>query len=170
MKRIYLLLSILILLGALFGCGKQPKTEIVAPVTYYYHNDLEQKDDFSNVFVAETRESVQFQEDLVALLNDYLTGPESEGLINPFPAGLEIISFAESGDTANIQLNDKIGTLSGIDLTMACSCLSLTVFDMTECDYVQISAENVLLSEQSFLTFSRESMVLRDETPLPTEN
>lgn len=170
MKRITLSIMILSLFISLYGCGQTPEPDVVMPTSFYYHTDLDSKEDFNDIFIAEIREGVQYQNDHILLLNSYFSGPESENLVNPFPSGLEAVSFETKGDTAYVVLSEKIAKLSALDLTMACSCLSLTLFELTQCDYVQISAENNFLADQEFITIRRDTLLLSDNTQLPTEN
>ena len=170
MKQITLSIVILSLFISLCGCGQTSEPNVVMPTVFYYHTDLNSKEDFNDIFVAEIREGVQYQDDHILLLNSYFAGPESENLVNPFPSGLDAVSLEATGDTAYVVLSEKIAKLSALDLTMACSCLSLTLLELTQCDYVQISAENNLLADQEFITIGRDTLLLSDNTQLPTEN
>ena len=170
MKRITLTFMALILLFSFCGCGQTSDPDIITPTAFYYHNNLDEKEEFNNVFVAEIREGALYQNDHISLLNNYLDGPESENLINPFPHGLEVVSLDTKKDTAYIVLSDQIAKINSIDFTMACSCLSLTLFELTQCNYVQISAENSLLSDQESILISRDTLMLADDTDLPTMN
>lgn len=169
-QSIIIILALLSLLFSLCGCGRSSEPEMVMPTAFYYHNNLDAKEDFNNVFVAEIREGVQYQNDYILLINSYFAGPELENLVNPFPADLEAVSLRIEADTAYIVLSDQIAKLNSVDLTMACSCLSFTLFELTQCNYVRISAENDLLNNQDAILLSRESMFLLDDTLLPTEN
>lgn len=170
MKRITLSIMILSLFISLCGCGQASEPDVVMPTAFYYHTDLDSKEDFNDIFVAEIREGIQYQNDHILLLNSYFSGPDSENLVNPFPSGLETVSFEIKDDTTYIVLSEKIAKLSALDLTMACSCLSLTLFELTQCDYVQISAENNLLADQEFITIGRDTLLLSDNTQLSTED
>ena len=170
MKRIILILMILVLSISLYGCGQQTEQEIVIPVIFYYHNNLDSKDNFEDVFVLEVREGSHFQNDTLALLNNYFAGPVSEGCVNPFPTGLQAISFEQNENTARIILSDQIAKLSAIDLTMAASCLSLTVFELTPCNTITISAENSLIANQTALVITKDSLLFTDNAHFSIED
>ena len=53
---------------------------------------------------------------------------------------------------------------------MACSCLSLTLFELTQCDFVEIAAADNLIADQEVIVIGRESLLMSDEVILPTEN
>lgn len=170
MKKMLSLILILALLVSICGCGQSSEPEMIMPTAFYYHNDLNTKENFNDVFVAEIREGAQYRNDYTLLLNNYFAGPESENLVNPFPADLEVVSLVTNEDTVNIVLSDQITKITSVDLTIACCCLSFTLFHLLQCNNVQISAENGLLDNQEKLFFSQESMLLLDNTLLPTEN
>jgi len=66
------------------------------------------------------------------------------------------------GLTAKIVLCDEFATLKGLDLTIACACLSRTVIALTGCHEVIISAESMQLDGKNFITLSRDSYLLLD--------
>lgn len=170
MKRFALIILFPTLIISLFGCGKSAEPELILPIALYYHNDLDDKDNFNEVFVSEIREGADWQNDHMLLLNNYFLGPESDNLINPFPTDLTVVSLSNNGNTTNIVLSDQITKLTGMDLTMACSCLSLTLFELTQCDFVEIAAEDNLIADQEVIVIGRESLLMSDEVILPTEN
>ena len=99
------------------------------------------------------------------IISVYLNGPKSRNLKNPFPSGTMLIDFSTEQQTAHVVLSDHLSTLTGIDLTMACTCLSLTVKDLTGCTEIQISAENALLNNRQSITINANAIQLSDLTP-----
>lgn len=167
MKRMMFIIMFVLFVLPLLGCNNASEVEIISPCNFYYHNDLDSKENFNDVFICEIREKSHYADDLVQLLNDYFTGPQTENLVNPYPAGLTVISVYTEQDTTYIMLNDHISTLSGIDLTMAYTCLSLTLFDLTDCEYVEISAEKGLPANQDSVLFEKSMVIFTDNTQLP---
>ena len=56
--------------------------------------------------------------------------------------------------------------LTGTDLTLACACLARTCFSLTDAESVTISSEGLGFVS---MTLTRSSLLLVDETPIPTE-
>lgn len=86
------------------------------------------------------------------IIERYLDGPISSKLYNPFPNGTTLISITIEQQTTSIVLNNAFAQLTGINLTIACACLSLTVGEFTGCPKVQISAQNALLDNRQSIT------------------
>ena len=100
---------------------------------------------------------------MIALLNEYLSGPLGEGLHTPFPANVRIASFNISASTVTVVLSREFSQLSGLDLIIACACLSRTLFDMMEQNRIQIAAYESLLDGQAYITFDRSSILFVDD-------
>ena len=100
--------------------------------------------------------------DYELILSSYLEGPKSSDLKSPFPAGTALVSFSVDQQIASIVLNNVFSDLSGIELTLACACLSLTVEDISGCAQVQISAQNTLLDNKQIITINTNDLKLYD--------
>ena len=72
--------------------------------------------------------------------------------------------------TTYVILSDQICKINNLDLTMACSCLSLTLFELTQCTSVQISAENNLIADQEVIIIEKDALLFSDNTLLPSGN
>ena len=172
MKRYWTLLVIILFLFALYGCG-QTKSDFMEPVTFYFCRDIADtdmsNDDFHNVFVAETREGAGYTNNLIALLSLYLNGPITEELTSPFHLDVSVISYQTAGDSISIVLSDSFSAITGLDLTIACTCLSMTVMEFTGCNSVEISLQTALLDEQNSIVISREQLVFEDNTQMVLE-
>lgn len=162
MKKVTAVLLICLLSFSLWACGSQ-SGEFVDPVNFYYCNNLDSREDFENVFVAEVREGAGYVDNKPALLSLYLSGPQSERLVSPFPAGTSIISVQKSGDMLQLVFSDQLAQLTGLDLTLAATCVSMTAFELYPCSQIQISCEEALLDEQVSLTIFTEDLVLKDD-------
>ena len=162
MKRIATLLFLSLLMVSSFSACQNSKSDMQKPVAFYYCNNLDSKEDFEHVFVAELHEGYGYEDNKPALLSLYLAGPENERYVSPFPVGMRLISVQKEDATVQIVLSDEIGTLTGLDLILACTCLSKTVFDLYPCDRVSISAETVQLDSQDVITMHRDSSVFTD--------
>ena len=77
-------------------------------------------------------------EGLVRLL---LSGPESAELTSPFPQETSLRSWREEDGVAFIDLSEAYGGLSGIDLTLADSCVVLTLCQLDSIEAVSLTVE-----------------------------
>ncbi len=170
MRRNIAMFLIFTLIIGLFGCKGSTDKDLIVPVAFYYCNDLESKEDFSNIFVKELREGDGYQNDKLALLNQYVAGPDSENLTNPFPSDLVVLSVETNRDTTRILLDEQIAKLSGLELTLACTCLSLTLFDLYPCSSVEISANNSLLDGQESILITNDTLIFSDNGYPATED
>lgn len=160
MKRIAALVLSAFLLLSLWGC--QEKETFQSPVAFYYQAlDLDYEIQCTAIR-SETRECADYTS-MAEILRAYLQGPESQDLQNPFPAGLELISMQANGSTLYLTLSDQLGTLSGLELTMACSCLAMTCLELTDVTDVDIRTESQLLDGEKSITMNRDDLGLVDE-------
>ena len=162
MKRmIALVLSVLLLFGCV-GCGQGASRDLKDPVTFYYLADPELDSSFDSSFVTEIHEGSSYSQDRISLLNFYFRGPYAEGAVSPFPKQLRVITIDQPGKAVQILLNDEITTLTGLDLTLACACLSQTVFDLYDCRAVEIRSESGQIDGKEFIRIEAENMIFRD--------
>lgn len=160
MKRIMIAFMALILL-VLYGCAKQ-SDPIQQPVNFYYHSNLSSNENFDQIIVAEVREGAQHsKEELIA---QYLHGPNSEELVNPFPHDIELKSLAVDAKRVVITLSETFSQLNGIDMTLACSCLCATLFDLYDCQTVEITSEGLFVNGKSTIVLQREDLVFLDNS------
>lgn len=66
-----------------------------------------------------------------ALLERYWQGPESEELLSPLPSGLQLLSVEVENGRLTLDVSGQYGTLSGVELTLADSCLTLTLTQLS---------------------------------------
>ena len=76
-----------------------------------------------------------------ALLKLLFTGPEELGLSSPFPQGTALKGFRLDGDLALVDLSEAYGGLSGVDLTLADGCITLTLCQLPGVDRVYLTVE-----------------------------
>lgn len=158
-------LAILLILCLLFcACGRQSEDEdIQNPVSFYYHSNLESEDGFSNIIVAEIREGSGYEDATLDLLDLYLKGPVYGDLVNPYPAGVCVDSLAVYKDHMSITLSKEFSQLSGLELTLACTCLSMTLYELYDCSSVEISAKDSLLDGQDSVVYEKQDLLLSDD-------
>jgi len=58
-----------------------------------------------------------------------------------------------------VVLSDDVGSLSGIELMIACGCLAKTVLEVSQSEVVHIRAENILLNNHEYIEFTEQSFL-----------
>jgi germination protein M len=92
----------------------------------------------------------------------YLQGPISAELRSPFPEGSRLVGISQENGTVYVTLSPEITLLTGVDLTMACGCLTLTILSLTEAQQVQIRSVSGLLDGQRSITMDKNTLLLLD--------
>lgn len=163
MKRTVCLFLILCFALCLFGCTKQTE-ELQNPVRFYYPRSTPTYGAADSVIAWEAQEAAGHTEDYLYLLRQYMKGPKSDTLSRAFPRSVLIKGLQISGDTAYVLLNNYVSLLSGLELTIACACLTATVCELTGVSRVTIQAEHALLDGNSAITMDRSHILLLDES------
>ena len=172
MKRLTAFLLLFLMLFSLCACSQEK--EIVYPVTYHYLRSPLPGDEISHgaadsVIATDVRDGNGYQNDYTYLLDIYLLGPLDRNCRSPFPVGTNLKNLSLENGAATILLSDDFAELSGIDLTLACSCLTLTVMDMTGVESVTIRAEDSLLDGKESITMDASMLILVDHATPATE-
>ncbi len=167
--RSFLCFILILSTVVLSGCGQIPTGFYEEPVYFFYPRtdiDLYSSED---TLAYETREGAEF-ETVSALLQTYFQGPESSDLYSPFPENSVVIDTKVAGSNICITLNDKFSNALGLQLTVATSCLALTLINSLSFAGVQIDilASDGSVARSFFL--SEEDIVLTDSyVALPKE-
>jgi hypothetical protein len=66
----------------------------------------------------------------------------------------------QDGNEIQLTMSSNFAKLSGIDLVMASSCISYTLFELSQCDCVQITVENLLFDGNQAITIHRSDLLL----------
>ena len=166
MKRsVCIILSFLLILS-LSACTQQ-QTKLVDPVRFYYLR-VQQADNIhhgteDSVLFPEEREALGIRRDVTALLKLYLAGPESELYYSPIPAGTELVGWVAEEGVLTITLTEHFADLTGMDLTLACACMTRTFLGLTNADAVKIQIKNRTLDGKSFIIMTLDDLILLDE-------
>ncbi len=161
MKRYCIILLLLILAVCLPGCTPSSDTCEV-PVNVYYRRSQFTYGRNDSVIAEASLESAGHETDIAYLLEQYLKGLSLPEYDQTFPKGTTLVSYRLDGLTAKIVLSKHFATLSGIDLSVACACLSKTAMSLTGCREVIISAEDTQLDNNNYITVSANSYLLQD--------
>jgi len=145
---------------SMFGCRE--KQQIDEPVAFYYRRSELLFEGASGVIAAQQRESAGHESDTEYLLQEYLSGPTDPLFSQTFPTGSRMVSFKITDKEAQITLSDHFADLTGMDLTIACACITLTIIDLTGVENVTLSAQSAMLDNQSFITMDKSCLLLLD--------
>lgn len=161
MKRILSLLLIISLLLPLAGCATG---RIHTPGNFYYRRTETEYDGTDGIISPEQRELKDIQDDIGAILQEYLSGPASNDLESPFPRDTELVQWQMIQTSLHINLNTAFAELSGIDLTIACACIARTMLELTDATTIRICADGALLNGSTYMIMTNENMHLSDDS------
>lgn len=161
MKRIVCLITGILLCFTFFACSNATE-DIQVPVAYYYQTADFDYQNPTGIIVSETHESFGHENDYFYLTEQYLNGPSTADCISPFPTGTHLEQLTILDDRIMVILSTDFATLSGHDLTIACSCFAKTLIEMTGLDTVTISAKDALLDGTPSITMTKNDFLLTD--------
>jgi hypothetical protein len=102
---------------------------------------------------------------MLAFLNFYISAPVKENMQSPFPPGANINAIAYRDNTLKVQLNALFSRLTTSELTVACACITLTLFELTDAYTVSFSYHNG--SSETIAVMNRDNLLFKD---LPINN
>lgn len=159
MKRIIFFFLAITLVLSFCGCKGKPDS-IEQPASFYYLEANAEK----NVFAAEIRETKQFSNDLQAIADDYFSGPTGDAYVNVFPADLHTVSVEIQDAKLILTVSDELSLLSGLDLSIACACMGMTLLEITECTQIEILTQTQPLDGKSSILLTLDDLYLLDTT------
>lgn len=161
MNRLITLIMALLILITFVGCNSlQSKTD--NNVTFYYRNVDIKHGAADGVIGSETRHAGEYRNDFEHLITIYLKGPRENDHTSPFPAGIYLKQFTLGSDRAYITLSSHMSLLSGLDLVIACACLTNTVLELTGVSSIEITAEDGTLDGNPYLIFNSKDFSYLD--------
>jgi germination protein M len=154
-KLLCALLSILLLASA---CGKDTKTAGEGGYAVYYATRDPGSDGNAvgseNHVLTGTGQPV---EELVSLL---LNAPESDDLVSPVPAGVTLDSWSLQEGVLKLVFSEGYDGLSGINLTIADYCVTLTLCQLEDVQSVTISVEGGLIPSRHYQQLRASDVLL----------
>lgn len=141
MKRIAVVLAAFALL--LSACSGQEPERSADDYTLYYTAPLSESGggDAIRSGVVRIEDSASLTtEELAAKLIDELLRPEGETARSPFPAGTSLQQLEVAQGRARLDLSGQYARLSGIDLSLADACVTLTLTQLSGIYAVSITA------------------------------
>lgn len=163
MKRIFCLILAISLLFLLPGC-KDKEEPILEPVNFYYRNAEISFDSSNGLISAQVTESAGYDRKFLDIINFYLKGPIQDHYNRTFPTGTQALSLEFIGANAQVVVTNDFARLSGIDLSIACACLSMTVMELTSSSSVTIRAESTTLGGNDSITMGIDNILLFDDS------
>lgn len=111
------------------------------------------------IIAPEQRDISGREDDLELLFASYFSGPTDPALELPFPKSTRILSWYIDGELLTLELSEEFSQLSGVDLTIACGCITRTFLDLAQVEQVCIRS-----GEGPGITMSREELKLSDDS------
>lgn len=163
MKKILICLLLFVLLCTMVSCAFDTKQQ--GRITFYYIQNPEDFDGNSAIVVPFYPPTNDKNKELAEILATYIKGPSNNSCSTPFPDGTEIEEIIVSRSTAEITLNSQFATITDVDFTVACACLTKTVIGLTGVNTVQVQVNGAQLLGKDSLSFNLNSFSYFDITP-----
>ena len=93
-----------------------------------------------------------------ALVDALLSPPETQGLTSPFPEGVRLLSWEVEEGRLHLDLSEQYGGLSGVDLTVADACLTLTLCQVEGVESVYVTVEGREIPYRRVQSFVQQHM------------
>ena len=169
MKKGCCLYLIVILLLSLCSCAveRQPPEGSVA---FYYQRSSIDPAESGGVISKDYQVLSVPSSDYISVLKTYLQGPVSDPLHRVFPTGITLIELDIHGKQADVVLGGTFGALEGMDRTIFCACLTLTVCDLTGAEQLSIYREQDETAGEPVSVMRPEEIVLLDDCKLEVDH
>lgn len=145
-RRLSLTAALVLLLSLLCACAAQHVQEMDENgYELYFLSDPNSAGGGDAIRTQEKRltlDGAMETEDCVrALMEALLAGPDEPSLSSPIPEGTALKSLKVSGRRAQIDLSAQYARLTGIDLSLADYCITLTLTQLPNVNAVSITAD-----------------------------
>lgn len=139
MKKVLSFLLIPALLLGLCACAA-PRTEqaLTQPFDFYYRSEQTDYDAATGALGVETRDLGRSALTDEALVRLYLEGPQTEGLVSPFPPNVELLGVSAGGTLMTVRLSEEYSRLQGVDASIADACIAKTLLGLSNVRRVRI--------------------------------
>lgn len=99
-----------------------------------------------------------------------LSGPASPALRSPVPAGVRLISYTLDGSgRLKLNLSEQYGGLSGMELTVANACLTLTLCQLPGVEEVAVTVEGEAIPYQALRVLRAGDIILSGAEEEPAQ-
>lgn len=166
-KRLTAVLILLaLLIGLMAGCTFIASTK--DPLMLYYRRAEIAYEE--NGLIGSENADFALERSAEPLADRYFDGPRKDGLVSPFPKGTELVSASVSNGVLSLELTDAFANLSGVDLSLALSCISMTFSQLEGVEAVELSTEHLPISGQAKIRLDRDQILLEDNSLEMAEN
>lgn len=160
MKRILCLILCICLFLGIAGCKD---TSYQDPANFYYRQSHINYDSEDGMIGAEIHDLTSLRDDPDALFTAYFSGPESSSLETPFPRDTRVVSWSVKSNALELVMNEAFAALSGVELSIACACISQTFLEIFSVRQVVIRAEDSTLDGNNAITMTADNLLLKDD-------
>lgn len=164
MKK-WLALILAALLLASCAASDEPENQEAGALIYYLAPEDEAR---GGDRIRSSRELLDLPEDAdelaqaQAIVERLLAGPSEVGLLSPLPEGAELLSLEIRDRTAYVDLGEPLRELSGVDLTLADYCLTLSLTELESIRAVVVTAQGRDIGQQPKPVFYERDVLLSD--------
>lgn len=102
------------------------------------------------------------QEEARTVVERLLAGPEDGSMDSPLPAGVELLGLEIRDQTACVDLSGGLRELSGVELTLADYCLTLSLTELDGIRAVTVTAQGRPVGQQPKQVFYEWDVLLSD--------
>lgn len=155
------ILAVLLLVGCAAVTAEQ--TKYVNPMNFYYLSREGGHDAQSGALAYQTVDLLRSDRTVEDVVEEYLQGPDSWSLRSPFPAGTTCEGIWMDADVLCLRMSEEYAQLSGIYLTLANACLTMTMQQLDFVNGVRIVTDETTLSEQNRTALAMSDFVLSDK-------
>jgi hypothetical protein len=169
MKKIVSIILSLSLILCFFGCEQKSDRmtlHFFYPRNNFGYDELEGRF-FQESATEELRNDIEYRTSQ-QVIEQYLLGPLDPSLVNPFPAGTQLVSIRAKGKVLHMILTNQLSELTGVSLIMACACLAKTAITLTNTTKVQIRCESTMLDGQTSIIMDKDTVFFND--PIMTDD
>ena len=110
-------------------------------------------------------QTMRFSDDVTPdmVAKKYFEAETEDELCSPFPKQTKLIAHEQEDDVLRLTLSENFGTLSGAELSLALTCITMTFSQFENVEYVEIETENGLLANQESIRLSADAVMLEND-------
>lgn len=161
-KWIAAFLALALVLSGCVSAKKEPETPEGQPIYYLTREGTAGGGDMirESCEVLELEPDASLQETAVAVVERLLRGPEDRELESPIPSGTELLGLEIRERWAYVDFSGGLDRLSGVDLTLADYCLTLSLTALDGVNAVTVTVRGKPLVQQPKQAFFERDVLL----------